>query len=148
MFNKFSVGGFFLLLLLGCDGSSEVGGDVVKVADRAADQVASATAIYFPDGSGLDFKRKPISDMVLRNSKNKEYRNVRYEFDEQYEDIELAVASILKSSGYVRKISPGEAGVVDVYYSGKQKNTILFRYSSEAKDVGVKKTHLMVWWYL
>ena len=145
---KISAGGLCLFLLIGCDDSSNVDDGVVKVADRTEMHVVSPTAIYFSDGAGVDFKRKPVSDRVSRSSINKKYRDVRYEFDEPYEDVDLAVAGILKAAGYERKLSPSKTGFIDVYYSDKQKKPVLFRYFFKSEENGVKKTMLRVWWYL
>lgn len=145
MLNKLIFGGLCMVLLAGCNDSSEV---QVGVADQdakaTAEKIATDTAIYLPGGAGVDFKRKPISDNVTEDKLSK-IRIVQYGFSETYDVIDKSIASVLDEQGYSRKVNPAGGNKLSVSYNKGNARPTLLRYASAVKQ-GSEMTVLTISW--
>lgn len=138
-----------LALVVGCGDKSD--SQIKTVSEVAGDELQqssehkSETAIYFPGGVGIDFGRAPLSDKVIEDKSSK-IRIVRYEFGELHEEIDGSIASVLESSGYVRKVNPPGSNALSVTYLKQGARPVLARYTLSVRKGFDKKTILTLSW--
>lgn len=146
MFNKFAVSALCLALITGCDDSKKV--DEVQAItseqEDRAEQKVNKTELYLPGGAGVDFRRLPLSDKVIKDKTSK-IRIVVYGFKESYSEVDKSVSSVLQAEEYARRVNAPGQNKLSVSYLKKNASAVLFRYSTV--DNGVEaKTFVTVSW--
>lgn len=147
MWKQVVAGGLSLIVLVGCDNAEKAD---VKSASAAtegqqAEQQENMTAIYFSEGVGIDFGRKPVSDSLAEISAGK-HRVVKYEFDEGHDVVDKTVSSVLESYGFKKEVRSVEGDLINAVYVKKGEASILTRYRKVVREGFVKKTLLVVSW--
>ena len=136
---------FVLAALVGCDQGNEKK-DVSAVQDS---KTASATAIYLPSGTGLDFGRFPVRDVLGEDDRSK-IRDVFYDFTETPEEVDSALAAVLASDGFSRRVNePGRFNLNVTYRKGgKAESSYLVsaRYTEFVREGFSKGTKLRLTW--
>lgn len=130
---------FFALIVSGCDSTQEA-------VENNTSEKNKSTALYFPDGTGIDFKRLPLKDFTEKNSKGMVYRTVVYEFDESTSEIESSLWSVLRDQGYKRKIRAESEFLLTVLYRKKPNHTVFVKSDSGPKEGFSKKTIVTLQW--
>jgi hypothetical protein len=138
------------MLLAGCDDSSKAQVGVVdKAGKQNSEQQLDSTAIYLRSGVGLDFGRKPVSDVQGMQAEGK-YRHVEFLFDEAPEVVDKAVREILEASNYKREIVKSSDYKLQVIYRkvGVDKPDLANTLYSEVPAGDKVKTKLLLSWYI
>lgn len=123
-------------LLVGCDSSSTetVRGDGAQKTE---------TAIYFPDGGGIDFSKAAISQ-----DKGEGWAFNEYILDQDWPTLYSTIYSIMKEQGYTEeaiKYPDFQGGVGYFKKDGKGKK-VFYRYKF-VKTAAGEKLLLRVSWY-
>jgi hypothetical protein len=122
-------------LLVGCDT-----GDSQNGAPKALPVVANyfaKNAIYFPDGTGIQFSGKLRSYVLVEGEKGKFDRYI-FEFSEDIMAIEGAVYATLAKSGYQRKVRREDGGHFVVDYTKKDSAPVTMIYERVSASNGVE----------
>lgn len=150
MLKKIAVSGLFLVLLVGCDDSNKVQlNSADKVGANNSEQQKNSTVIYLRSGVGIDFGRKPVSDVQGVQAEGK-YRHVEFLFEESPEAIDKAVRGVLEASSYKRQFVAGGKYKMQVVYRkiGAENSDLANTMYSEVSAGGKMRTKLLLSWYI
>lgn len=121
-------------LLVGCDTDASH-----NSAPRSSPVVAnyfSKNAIYFPDGTGIQFSGKMRSYVLVQDEKGTFDRYI-FDFPEDIMTVEGAVFATLTKSGYQRKVRREDAKsfVVDYIKGGSAPVTMIYERVPASNDM-------------
>lgn len=135
----------FVFFLAGCGEDKNKDINIISASKSQGAQPSSDTAIYFKDGVGVDFGVSPQSDKIIESSGD--VRVLTYYLEYPPLDVDSAVSDILGSEGYLRVEKPAGNNDLSVIYT-KSSGAILFRYKQEVAEGLVKKTKLIISWWI
>lgn len=129
-------------LLTGCNETND------EIRGTLSD-VPSPTAVYFPDGVGVDFGEKPAKNEVMETETEQGRvvtRFVTYELEHDFSLIDKQLTEVLEHEGYVRTqvASKRKDRLADVRYSKGSRG--IMAYYKETIDGLSKKTILVLYW--
>ncbi|TRO40103.1 hypothetical protein EQ832_08525 [Pseudomonas sp. ALS1131] len=131
-------------LLVGC-GEEEIGD--VKIVPPQSEHQVSETAIYFPDGVGIDFGLMPVKDNIREEKDGKRSRVVVYEFSKYTpEHIDIALSEVFKDGGYIRKEIPSREFDLSVQYRKENIQNVRAQYKVRLREGFDKRTVLTIFW--